>query len=659
MNTRINELVGTKYEQTAYSDLYTRYKVAFDKLLALEDIREPFGPGGLVYLPDEQFESELNGIFTDIEDTVSVVIGFPGVGKSTTLRYVFNYESPGASFYDHNGVKALIFAAHYNGHVNSDIMEDGARAKLALRDDLQQRIESVCSYIEEFYPVLWSRFTSELGKEEFYKYLKKTNRQVLQHLSYEDMMTLAPSERRDKELALAFEKERFTYMATKLKYYMGCKEFPEDRLVVILDDIEPLSFELQKELVMQYNKFLKCMLNGDESIAEKPFTVNLIISMRPYTYCLLNKVQEMTAFTKRRRIFRRNHINFGKLLEKKISYYTDEIPKENSESFENACIVLRRLMDKFDYQYSEMVKNLTNWNIRDSVNIFRDILKNRNWIQRNMERTASFSIDEGHYVFNNITVLRTISCGSKFYYRESDENLIPNLLQNARGGDSYCFVLLSLFALFKPYDVQGYSYTNDPETIGNIKKTYFEIFPKMEGLDKKIDFAISYLYRKKVLLHGIDNKNYDELRDDTLLQFSPKGYELARMIRNDSVYMEVCREAIYRDYSSDYRCSQSSYELMRQGKQYKIFKDLLVLQGELLDEEEFYIRFAEEVGSLSRYITAFGGLVSGMFLIGIEKSIKYSGYIGDDRVYPLKREIEQRIQELSERLDERKKHNDP
>lgn len=148
MKTRINEHYEPFYEQSSVSDLYTRYKTAFDRLLALGDILRPFGPGESIYQPDKTFENEIKEVFTDSDDTVSIVIGYAGVGKSTSLRYVFKYRSPGAILYSRND-KILIFAAHYNGHVDSGIFSNDAAGVNAVRNDLRQRIESVCDYLEK------------------------------------------------------------------------------------------------------------------------------------------------------------------------------------------------------------------------------------------------------------------------------------------------------------------------------------------------------------------------------------------------------------------------------------------------------------------------------------------------------------------------------
>lgn len=652
MKTRISEHSRSIYEQSSVSDLYTRYKKAFDKLLALDDIVRPFGPGEDVYQPDEIFENTISEVFTDSEDTVSIVIGYAGVGKSTSLRYIFKYHSPGAILYPPNE-KTLIWAAHYNGHVDSNVFSANNKKINAIRDDLRQRIESICDYLEEKFPQLWIRFASDEGQDEFYRYINKTNRQILQHLSYNDSMTLPPWERKKKKLELAFEKERFTYIATKLKYYMGCKQCPCEKIIIILDDIEPLSYETQKELVLQYNKFLSCMLNRDESISEKPFIINLIISMRPYTFRELSQDATLSVFSKHRIVFKSNNINFGLLLDKKIKYYYNEIPHDNKKTFDEACDVLRILTKKFDFQYSEMIKDLALWNIRDSIEIFRNILKNRVWIQRNMDRSAAFSIDEESYVFNNITVLRAISCGSEFVYKESIDNVIPNLLQNTRGNKSYWFPILATFMFFKPYDVHGYAYTNEPICIRDIHKTFSEIFFMVDGIKDSISFAIDFLYRNSILIKGINdiyNEKKISLKEDTLLHLSPKGYRIAKIIKNDSVYFELCRETVYRDYTTNKRCPLSSYELMRQKNQYKIFVDLLTLLLELLEEEETYIRYSQSGGKTNQYNNTFGGLVSIIFLQGIDNSIKYSGYSGNDDIIQVHTLVEKKINYLDDML---------
>ena len=646
IKTRINEIRDIQGDSMAKSDIYTRYRVAFDKLLTLDDIAMPYGPGDIFYVPDPDFEEDIGAVLSDTNDSMSVVIGYGGVGKSTSLRHIFKYKSPGAAFHGKNQ-KVLVFAAHYNGHVSSG---EGDTGCIAVREDLRQRIDSVCSFLEKHCNGLYERFISDKGQDEYYTYIEKTNGQVLENLSYKEKLNFSMEEQRLERLDRAVKNDGFTCAATRLKYYMGCKECYCEKIVIILDDIEPLLYNKQRELVMQYSKFISCMKNRLEEFSEKPYTVNLIISMRPYSYMELNRDEAFKAFFVTRRIFKQNRIDFGELLEKKIKYYSVEIPHVNQKSWDEACEILKVFTKKFSSQYSEMIKNLVLWDTRDSVRVFKDVLMNRVWIQRNMEKMSAFSINEDNYIFNNITVLRAISCGSSFIYRELEDNLIPNILQNNVGNECWWFHILSMIVHFRPKYKSQYTYGSNPEKVDSLYKMYEVVFPDMDGMKEKVKYSLDFLFKNKIVMRGIDdvnNKGQEQIFDSTLLHLSPRGYELIRMIGNDSVYLELCREAVYRDYSKDGSILQSSYELMRMGNQYMIFIDLLQFMLELLEEEEKYIKYSSTHDTLPQYINAFGkDVISAMFLTGIEKSICYSGHNDDERIIDKRNRVNEKIMEL-------------
>lgn len=646
IKTQINELRNIQGDPIAKSDIYTRYRRAFDKLLTLEDMTMPYGPGDMFYLSDTDFEEDIGAVINDTDDSISVVVGYGGVGKSTSLRHIFKYRTLGATFHGENK-KLLLFAAHYNGYVSSEEKDTG---HVAVRDDLRQRIDSVSSFLEKHCKGLYERFISDKGQDEYYTYIEETNGHILENLSYKEKLNLSTKEQRLKKLERAFDRDEFTCAATKLKYYMGCKECPCEKIIIILDDIEPLPYKQQRELVMQYSKFISCMKNRLEKLSEKPYTVHLIISMRPYSYMELNRDEAFRVFFITRRIFKRNRIDFGKLLEKKINYYSTEIPHERRETWNDACNILKILTKKFNSQYSEMIKNLVLWDIRDSIGIFKDILMNRVWIQRNMEKISTFSINEDNFVFNNITVLRAISCGSSFIYKESLDNPVPNILQNDRGDEYWWFPILSILAHFKPKTRTKYTYGSEPEKAGDIYKMYETVFPNMNGLKAKIQYSLNFLFESRIIMRGIDDINANggkQIYDDTLLHLSPRGYELTKMAGNDSVYLELCREAVYRDYSREGSIPQSSYELMRIGKQYMIFIDLLQFVLELLEEEKKYIKYSITHNTLPQYINAFGNeIINAMFLTGIENSIRYSGHDNDDRIMGVRNRVNEKITEL-------------
>lgn len=644
---RINERGCRLTEEPPMNDLYTRFHFTFDNLLSLEDMDNATGLGERTYVDDLDFDNQTKPVFDDINDSFSVVIGYAGVGKSTSLRHTFGYQFSEPNYLP-NSDSVLIFPANYNGN-----LAENDSSEVSALEDLRSRVEGVCDFIRSENEALNARYVSERGQKELYNYIEKTNRRALQVLTYEEDITLSQKEQRVVKLSRARENDSLVFAATTLKYLLGCKECGIRKLIVILDDIEPLSYEEQKSLVMQYGRFFKCMKNRCVSIEEKPFVVNLVISMRPYTYRELNKEEAFKVFSITRTIYKRNMVDFSELMDKKIAYYSDRTPHENKESWDEACMVLKRLTGKFDGKYSRMVKNLSIWNTRDAVSLFKKVLTNRFWIQRNMDKSSGFSISEDDYILNNITVLRAISCGEDYVYKDSEENPVPCVFQNKRNGDDYTFWILSVMRCFGSENEYLFTYGSKPKRVSDVVEKYERIFWDFPDCHEKVVWAIKFLYKRNILLKGInDTEKERELNKNNLLHLSPKGKELVEMGKSDSVYLELCRENFYRDYESNREDGKknsalSSYEHMKQSDQIGLFIDLLRMLEDFLNEELAIVKRVRESGTLAEYINSFGDTsIGATFNIGICNSVRYSGNEWFINVTEERRSVDRRIAEI-------------
>lgn len=642
MKKKINEISAMRNSGSVKNDLYTRYKPAFEKILPLNDTRHDSTEDNIFYIPDKEFDEELNYILNDTNDTISVVIGYAGIGKSTSLRHYFGFENSSLKLQNNN--HTVIFPAIFNGFLAekddnfTDLSIDEMDVAKKIKDDLSLRIDSVCSFLEENFDGLKEKFDSEIGQLEFYTYLKETNPKVLEHLPYKKRKYLNKKEEKLKKLEYAYQKEPFICSATKLKYYLGSKICKSNKIIVIVDDIEPLPYELQVQLVMQYARFFECMKNTSSSIIEKEYIVNILISLRPHTFRILKEYRAFKAFYITREIFKKNMVDMAELFRRKIEFYSKEIPHENQEKWDEACRIIDILSNKFNSRYANMIKNLSLWNTRDAILTYKTVLEDRVWIQRNMDKTSGFSINEEHYVFNNITVLRAIACKHKYVYKHQN-SIIPNILYNTKD-KNYCFLILCVFSLFcaSEEDEESYVYGTNSKSFGEIIDCFKDAFPRYKDIIKDAEEVLFYLFKEKILRKSINDSDKIETLDkeeslsiNSLLYLSPKGYEIWRMAASDSVYMELCREDYYRDYENKNICMECSFELMQSGEQVKIFCDLFSLLMEILEEERKYILYASDNNTLDIYKNYFGdNVISQQFYFGIHRSIEFSGNINND-----------------------------
>lgn len=641
MKKKISQVSLLKNDVCSKSDIYRKYRVQINKLISNSNVRPGSEEERALYVPDVDTEEKLQDIYDDEVDSLSLLIGYAGIGKSTVLRSFFNFSNSAIS--ESRDRKAVIFPMACNGKIldNAELIED-----------FTIRISSVCSYIEKRTPELQIWFNSEQGQHSFYQYIDNTNPKILEHVPYDESIGISTKELESKKLYYAFEKERFIFTVTKLKYYLGRKECIYNKIIVILDDVEPLPYHAQKELIMQYVRFYECMRNVSEKDSEKKYIINMLISIRPHTNRLLNTERDFKAFYITREILKQDMVDLHKLFEKKIFYYSKDITIENKDSWDTATKVLLILSGKFNGKYRNLIKNICLLNTRDALKAYALVLSNRIWIQKNADKSAEFTINENDYIFNNITVLRALACEQYYVYARRGQYLIPNILLNSLD-KNFSILNLCLLNCFLIEDSKNFSYGLEYKTGEDILKIFQKVFPNYSDLKDDVEKMIQYFYREKILRKSINDIEKIECQDETnitmqsKLYLSPKGYEISNMLSSDSVYYELCREDYYRDMDNKYS-KQSSFELMQKGQQIDIFCDLLVLLEELLDVEKKYLFYVKEHNTLELYHAYFGNEVLCEKLYrGLCKSIEYSGNLNNPGIFPLKNEVEQKIAELS------------
>lgn len=651
MKRKINQVSKFRYISEPENDIYRRYRYAFDNLLNLNDDND-------VYLPDFKSEEKLDVSVSNNSDNLTFVIGYAGIGKSTLLQKFFGFSN--STPLVNEKYKMLVFPNNFNGKITND-------DKKEFTDELARNIEATCSVLEDRYEELATWFTSREGIYFFYQYIKETNSKILEHVAYDELLKCKnEDEKIILRLTKAQQHDRLIFASTKLKCYLGKKCCTCEKIAIIVDDIEPLSYNMQKYLVMEYLRLFKCLKNISKGLIEKKFFVKVYIGLRPHTYRHMKLETDFIAYFVNEEIYKTKMIDLSDYLDEKIEKYKDKIPHEKKNAWDTARNNLKLICTKFDKYYQEQIKYLALWNTRTAIYLLKQIMQNRVWVQKNMERKDFFLVDERDYIFNNITVTRAIGCENTylFHTKEGEENTIPNILYNSVNSENdYWFHMLLIIALFLQDSADDFEYDNayGPKAIqkSSIENMFQLVFPNDKFLETKIENAIRYLYTNKVLRKGIKDKpsdKKDELSDETMLYLSPKGYELRKMISSDSVYFEMCREDIYRDYYGDQRDGvrfKSSFELFQEGEQVLIFQDLTELLENIIDEEKKMIEDARKNRTIHLYQQYFTGKsIAGWFYEGVIKSVKFSGKINFDNLQTKFNNLHKRINKNEALLNE-------
>lgn len=278
-----------------------------------------------------------------------------------------------------------------------------------------------------------------------------------------------------------------------------------------------------------------------------------------------------------------------------------------------------------------MISNLCFMNIRESLSYYAKIFANRLWIQKNKDIFAEFTISLPDYLFNNITVIRALSCNEGTVYFNEAINILPNLLLTTRDKDYsiYCLLLISLFysrrVAGEPY---GLNSTEKSELLRELRSIFNE--EDIMAFEK----CIFYLFEKKIFRKSIRDKDdyssldrKESLKDDSKLYLSSKGEEMWRMLSQDSVLLELFREDAFRNYEAYDFNNLPSFCLMSSGNQEGIFLDLLKYIESLRDLEDD-LRNGLNNYKRKKFDKMFGkNMVVSQLFSGVERSLRYSGKI--------------------------------
>ena len=101
-----------------------------------------------------------------------------------------------------------------------------------------------------------------------------------------------------------------------------------------------------------------------------------------------------------------------------------------------------------------------------------------------------------------------------------------------------------------------------------------------------------------------------------------------------------------RDENTNEYSMKSSYDLITEGRQKELFLDLLKYIEELLQIEGNVFRVYKDFCS-DKYKDLFGdALVVEELLLGVENSLRYSGYISDSLIVKELGQIKEKIREI-------------
>lgn len=581
---------------------------------------------------DERVISELQEIMRTEMNSVTFFVANEGNGKTMTLQQSYDC-------FDDNRIvlkpeeRTIVIPMFFRNFLPEAVFTSKAEGIKKIRFAMERQIAAASRMLEKNYPLAKAWFRQDGRKSEFCDFIQESNPKLLESPDNKE------DESVDGMLEAAMVNDYLTYMASKLKFHLvkGVLEF--NRILIVLDSLEFLDETLRSSAILQCLHFYEKMRYFPVHENCKEIFINLVISVRQNTYYNLKRAGVFKNYEEAPVIYKEQRIDLSEYFREKISRLPEEEKKKNKAKWSEALRIVTALTEKFEKKYSGMIVGLADLSLPKALKICEGVLSNSVWTTKGAKTDPTGSESFNEYVWNNITVIRAIACGSNRVYVGGEDNLIPNVFYNTPEEDN---ALFSLYIM--AYFVRRYADFGRSEMVWSGKENMLQDFKdiftgciKAEEVNSRFEEIAGYLSRCGILC-GTDKE----------IKISAKGLEIWDMLAADSVLMELYREDYYQVYTSpDADAFKSSFDLMQENRQETIFRELLKKIECFLKTERAMIEVIKSNGAYNKYISLFGKeSMSGHLLSGVNRSIDYSGKYKISEVYGERKRLEEEISNM-------------
>lgn len=553
-----------------------------------------------VYVDDPELERELIRLILNQEDKIIYFLGKEGIGKTTLLKNVLGISDNAIVF---DEIKDTVYIP---------INFRGLLVETDIKQFIINSISCLCTALEERYGFREKVYSVE-GHNAFYDYVKKTDSSLLEYISSVELIGKSNQEIRLFRLMRGEEMNPYAYLVSKLNYYLNFYCTAINNVVIVVDNIEALSKEARCTAVRDILGFFSYMLRDSADSMKKNQVINLILSMRELTYEELIEREEINAYKPRIILRKDKPVDMMKYFALKRETIVEKNGME--QIWDDAYEIIMTLANKFSCKYSEMIKNLCNYDFELMKKSYKKVLTNKVWLLRGERRKDFLNMSKTDYLFNNISVLRSVACGNNAVYRGMKSVVVPNVMLNDEFHDDSMICLLLMNFMMR-------------EQMIVIKRRLFDAFQWifgeklwiMESLNRTVEYFLNI---------GVLEETYYEKKttsQNKYLSITPRGKEIWNLFKADSVILEMYKEDYYFSEEEQGYDFSSSFYLMNTVGQYEVFIQLFHYINILLKKEKKLHGIANENGKLEEYYSCFGKKIQAKRLMeGVIKSIEYSG----------------------------------
>lgn len=563
MRDKINKLHKPRPDGSFGNDLYRKFKKAFDLLLAADSpaiSRQEYRDW---HVSTPELEEELRSASENLRDTFRFILGPTGIGKSTLIRYVFALDQ--APVIKDRTLYIPIFLNNRRPH-----------------HELFDAVIRVCCR---------RLGKSEINVEALYDFIDQNR---------PDLLDLDPSSSgRSKEGSLGAlrEKSPFAYEMERLKFLL--KGSTVERVIMIVDDIESLTYDDQDRLIHNVCRSFACLQNEKE----RSYTLSYIVSCRPSTHAHLRSRDWYSVYSFADPISINRPLDLISIFRARFDSAVDTLglahDAKNKETWSRAYEILMRLAELISDRYHVSITGLCNWNLRQSLLEFQRVLTNRTWFQRNRGFSPSFTIEDTGFSVTEASIYRALAIRNGHIY-PGYETPIANLLWNTE--DDTSDLLITYVIRYLMVDAQAVQ--EDKGVNGLIMGTDFlAIFPKLKHDTSSFEKVLDYMHRTRLI-------EKEDVQGTEFLSLTPRSTTLWRMLQSNSICLEFFRDDTYLELSSF--SSQPTQDLSSE----QLFLAIIEVVMRLITVERRHLNDCRSNRTLYLFSRRFGKKLVGRYLIG-------------------------------------------
>lgn len=574
-----------------------------------------------IYVYDSM-EEELEKMIVFPKNQMKYLVGLSGMGKTTLLRNFFKITDRDIKI---DGNKIIIYISFYNANLSMDIPQKSVEDEVVKYFSL-----AVKKILKENHNIIKDQ--KQFWKE-FYDYIEKNKPTLLmnENLSpssffLDDLLDEVSFERKKQQLDVMCNLKPIEYYSSFIKYILSKIKQPY-HVILIYDDIEAKAGIFHRALIEVARHIHACF----SAIENKERTTKTIVVLRAYTFrsYIERQSDARREILENDTMLKKNTVSLHDIFDARFEEIEEiERTKEKAKSlksYKDAKAQLKYVEQRMDTINSDLIYNLSNYNLCTAMILYCSVLTNVNWIAcEEKEKNGRFRVDAGNYQLTAENIIYAIANKNSKEYLGIKNNFVPNLLHNYQEGTELIGLYIIRYLLRKKMTyVYGERYAEGRDILSELMGLFVSKADSEARIDSwryKILYLLEYLYDSGILfrsLYDIEDTTEKQIErkysNAYKLYLSPKGISLYNLLSQNAVLLELYRDDIYTNLpNNDKVTSQLSTNAL--------FEYLISYLEELFQCEKRNISNA--ITNLEKYQELLGNeFITVILLEGIAKNL--------------------------------------